>query len=332
MAGFVGGFGIDLGTANTVVVHPRRGVVFDEPSVMLARADQPTVPVLVGADARELAGRVPAGFLSVRPLQDGVIVDLESARSFIVEILRKARRHAWRGLRRRAVMGVPAGATTLECRALLEAAHEAGLRSVALLPEPVAGALGSGVDPLEPRAHLVVDVGGGTSEITAFCYGGILASRTCRVAGDELTRTLEQYLRAEHHLVVGDLTVENIKVAMDDITDPPLVVEGRDGATGRARLLTLETSEVKEALRTTVDEIVQTLTSCLEDLPAQAVGDIMSRGVLAIGGGSLMSGFPQLLEEHFGFPVKLADRPLTCVAEGTCVALQYPGVLAAYGG
>ncbi|AYY15482.1 rod shape-determining protein [Actinobacteria bacterium YIM 96077] len=328
----MGGFGVDLGTANTVVVQPKRGIVFDEPSVMLARADEPTVPILVGEDARQLIGRTPVGFQTVRPLQDGVIVDLESARSFIVAILRKARQHVWSGLRRRAVIGVPTGATTLECRALLEAGHEAGLRKVALLPEPVAGALGSGIDPLEPRAHLVVDVGGGTAEITGFCYGGILASRTCRVAGDELTRTLSQYLRSEHQLVVGDLTAENLKVAMDALADPPLIVEGRDGATGRARLVTLENDEVKEALRTTVDEIVQTLTSCLEDLPAQAVGDIMSHGVLAIGGGALMSGFTQLLEEHFGFPVKLADRPLTCVAEGASVAMMHPEVLAAYGG
>ncbi|WP_166350538.1 rod shape-determining protein [Phytoactinopolyspora limicola] len=328
----MGGFGIDLGTANTVVGHPRRGIVFDEPSVMVAHSDDPTTPVLVGRDARALTGRTPAGYQMVRPLQDGVVVDLESARAFIVAMLRKIRRRGWPGERRRAVIGVPAGATTLECRALLETAHEAGLRKVALLPEPIAGAFGSGIDPLESRAHMVVDIGGGTSEITGFCYGGVLASRTCRVAGDELTRTLTQYLRAEHRLMVGDLTAETIKSTVDDVTDPPLIVEGRDAATGRARLMTLETDEVKDALRGTVDEIVHTLTGCLEDLPAQATSDIMSNGVLAIGGGALMSGFTRLLEETFGFPVKLAGRPLTCVAEGTTRALNHPPVLAAYGG
>jgi rod shape-determining protein MreB and related proteins len=177
-----------------------------------------------------------------------------------------------------------------------------------------------------------VDIGGGTSEITGFCYGGILSSRTCRVAGDELTRALAHYLRAEHRLMVGDLTAENIKATADDVANPPLIVEGRDAATGRARLVTVETDEVKEALRTTTDEIMQTLAGCLEDLPAQAASDILSNGVLAIGGGSLMSGFTELLEETFGFPVKLADRPLTCVAEGAAIALTRPGILAAYGG
>ncbi|NDL56121.1 rod shape-determining protein MreB [Phytoactinopolyspora mesophila] len=328
----MGGFGIDLGTANTVVGQPRRGIVFDEPSVMLAHTDEPTVPVLVGHEARELTGRTPSGYIMVRPLQDGVVVDLESARAFIVALLRKVKRRALPGRGRRAVIGVPAGATTLECRALLETAHEAGLRKVALLPEPVAGALGAGVDPLESRAHLVVDVGGGTSEITGFCYGGILSSRTCRVAGDELTRALAQYLRAEHRLMVGDLTAENIKATADAVADPPLIIEGRDAATGRARLVTVETDEVKEALHTTIDEIIQTLTGCLEELPAQAASDIMSNGVLAVGGGALMSGFTELLEDTFGFPVKLADRPLTCVAEGATIALHKPEILAAYGG
>jgi hypothetical protein len=214
-----------------------------------------------------------------------------------VAIIRKAKRRMWSRARRRAVIGVPAGATTLECRALLEAGHEAGLRKVALIPEPVAGAVGSGDDPLERRAHMVVDVGGGTSEITAFCYGGILSSRTCRVAGDELTRALSQYLRAQHQVIVGELTAEKIKVAMDDVADPPLIVEGRDAATGRARLVTVETAEVKEALQSTTTEIMQTLTSCLEELPGQAVSDILGEGIVAIGGGALLSGFTQSLEE-----------------------------------
>jgi rod shape-determining protein MreB len=327
----VGGFGIDLGTANTVVCEPRRGVVLNEPSVMVVRADNPYRPLLVGHEARELIGRTPVGLLAVRPLRDGVIVDLESARAYIVAIIRKARRRWWGEVRPRAVIGVPAGASALERRALLEAADEAGLRKVALIAEPVAGAFGCTVNPLEPRAHLVVDVGGGTAEVTGFCFGGILTNRTCRVAGDELTLALYQYLRAEHQIVVGELTAEDVKVGMDGTRDGPLVVEGRDAATGRARLLTLDTVEVMDALRPTTAEIIQTLTSCLEDLPAQAVGDVMAEGVLAIGGGSLLRGFGSLLEEAFGFPVKLAERPLTCVAEGAAACLTHPQVLAAYG-
>ncbi|MPY80583.1 MAG: rod shape-determining protein MreB [Actinophytocola sp.] len=328
----MGGFGIDLGTANTVVGEPERGIVLNEPSVMLVKRTAPTKAVLVGSQARELIGRTPNGFETQRPLRDGVIVDLESARSFIGAIIRKVAHRWWLGLRPRGVIAVPAGATALERRALLEVAHEAGLRKVALIPEPVAGALGSGIDPLEPRAHLVVDLGGGTAEITGFCFGGILTHRSCRVAGDELTNALYQYLRVEHQLVVGELTAEDLKVRLhegDD--DAPLVVEGRDAASGRARLVTLETEEVVDALRPTTMEIVHTLTACLEDLPAQAVGDVMSEGLLAMGGGSMLRGFTQLLEESFGFPVKTAERPLTCVAEGATRCLELPDVLTVYG-
>ncbi|MPY84707.1 MAG: rod shape-determining protein MreB [Actinophytocola sp.] len=328
----MGGFGIDLGTANTVVGEPERGIVLNEPSVMLVKRTAPTKAVLVGQQARELIGRTPAGFETLRPLRDGVIVDLESARSFIGAIIRKVSHRWWLGMRPRAVIAVPAGATALERRALLEVAHEAGLRKVALILEPVAGALGSGIDPLEPRAHLVVDLGGGTAEITGFCFGGILTHRSCRVAGDELTNALYQYLRVEHQLVVGELTAEDLKVRLHEgDADEPLVVEGRDAASGRARLVTLETEEVVDALRPTTMEIVHTLTACLEDLPAQAVGDVMSEGLLAMGGGSMLRGFTQLLEESFGFPVKTAERPLTCVAEGATRCLELPDVLAVYG-
>lgn len=326
----MGGFGIDFGTANTVVGQPAAGIVLDEPSVMLTRENEPYKAIRVGKEARELIGRTPSGFTTLRPMRDGVIVDLESARAYIGAIINKVTHRWWRRLRPTAVIAVPSGATTLERRALLEVAHEAGLRKVAVIPEPVAGALGSGINPVEPRAHLVVDLGGGTSEITGFCFGGILTHRSCRVAGDELTSALYQHLRAEHQIVVGELTAEDIKVSMNGTSDPPLVVEGRDAATGRARLVTLETAEIMDALRPATTEIVHTLTSCLEDLPAQAVGDVMAEGVLAIGGGSLLRGFTMLLEESFGFPVKQSDRPLPCVAEGCTAALTRPEVLAAY--
>src|SRR5215471_8023929 len=228
-ARFGSGFGIDLGTANTVVCHPRRGVVLNEPSVMVVRTDgkgRPK-PLLVGQAARELIGRTPVGIVTIRPLRDGVITDLESARTFIVAVLRLVARRPWERLRPRAVIGVPVGATSLERRAVVEAAEEAGIGKVSLIPEPVAGAIGSLVDPLEPRAHLVVDVGGGTAEVTAFCFGGILAHRSCRVAGDEMTIALYQYLRQEHGVVVGELTAEDIKLKVSAEEGGSFVVEGR---------------------------------------------------------------------------------------------------------
>jgi rod shape-determining protein MreB len=333
---FSAGFGIDLGTANTVVCHPHRGIILDEPSVMVVCSDgggkARRRPLLVGGEARELIGRTPAGLVTVRPLRDGVVTDLDSARGFIVAILRRVARRPWERLRPLAVIGVPAGATTLERRALVEAAEEAGIGKVLLVPEPIAGALGSGVDPLAHTAHMVVDVGGGTAEVTGFCYGGILTHRTCRVAGDEMTIALYQYLRQQYQVMVGELTAEDIKMRVADEDESSLVVEGRDAATGRPRLITLTSDEVVRAIRPTSDGIIQTLAQCLEDLPPQAVGDIMHDGLLAFGGGSLLHGFCGLLEEAFGFRVRLAERPLTCVAEGAAACLVRQEVVAAFGG
>jgi rod shape-determining protein MreB len=329
------GFGIDLGTANTVVCHRRRGIVLDEPSVMVVRASsraKHVAPLLAGREARALIGRCPVGLATVRPLHDGVIVDLEAARAFILAMLSQTAGRSWRRIRPRAVIGVPAGATALERRALLEAADEAGIRRARLVPEPIAGALGCGVNPLEPRAHMVVDVGGGTAEVTGFCFGGVLTRRSCRVAGDEMTLALYQYLRTQHQLVVGELTAESVKCQLTHEENSSLVAQGLDAATGRPRLVTLGIGEVVDALRPTVDTIISTLANCLEDLPPQAVNDILEEGVWAFGGGTLLRGFDKLLEDAFAFPVRLASRPLTCVAEGAAECLSHPEVLDAFDG
>lgn len=328
------GFGIDLGTANTVVCHQRRGVVLDEPSVMLlrdhVRGDRRPKPVLVGREARELMGRCPAGLTVVRPLRDGVIVDLEAARAFVVGLLARLDAPTWQRMRPRAIIGVPAGATALERRALLEVSDEAGLRRTELLPEPVAGAVGCGIDPLEARAHMVVDVGGGTSEVTAFCFGGVLSHRSCRVAGDEMTVALHHYLRSEHQLMVGELAAEALKCELGANGDLSTVVHGVDVATGRPRLLTVEADEVIEALQPTADAIISTLAGALDELPAQAVDDILADGVTVFGGCSLLHNFDKMLELTFGFPVRMGDRPLGCVAEGAARCLANPDVVAAF--
>lgn len=326
------GLGIDLGTANTVVGTPEDGIVLNEPSFMLVRTAEPNRALAIGMEAREMVGRTPIGVTPGRPLRGGVIVDLDSARTFVTAVINRVAPHRRYGLRPKAVVATPVGATSLERRALLEVGHEAGLRKVGLIPEPVAGALGCGINPLEPRAHLVVDIGGGTSEITAFCFGGILSHRSSRSAGDELTDALYHYLRSEHKLIVGELTAERAKVGANGTPDGgSLVIEGRDAVTGRARTLTLDVDEVADALRPTTTSIVQALTACLEDLPAEAIGDVMSEGVLAIGGGSMLHGLAQSLEESFGFAVKVAERPITCVAEGATACLDHPEVVAAYG-
>ena len=328
------GFGIDLGTANTVVCHPRRGVVLEEPSVMVVRTSElrsrRVRPLLAGSEARDLMGRCPVGLTAVRPLHDGVIVDLEAARAFVAVMLDGVAAPAWQRVRPRAVIGVPAGATALERRALLEVAGEAGIRKAELVPEPIAGAMGCGLDPLEARAHMVLDIGGGTSEITAFCYGGVLSHRSSRIAGDELTLALYRYLRSEHQLLVGELTAEALKCAIDADEGLSTVVQGIDLASGRARLLTLESEEVLEALRPTSDAILAALAGALDDLPPQAADDILSDGVTVFGGSSLLRGFGKLVEAAFAFPVRMADRPLSCVAEGAARCLSDLDVVRAY--
>jgi len=322
------GLGIDLGTANTVVFHPRRGIVLNEPSVMLVRdRDERAQSVMVGREARDMMGRTPSGMSVVRPLQDGVITDLQAARAFVVAMMRRITVQPWEKVRPHAVVGVPAGATMLERQALLEACSEAGLGRVELVPEPIAGALGAGLDPMQRRAQMVVDVGGGTSEVTAFCFGGVLASRSCRVAGDEMTQALLNHLRSEHQLLVGEITAEEAKKSLSDGSGK-LVVEGRDAATGRPRRQEIKAEELSEAMRPITDVIVQALAATLaEDLPPQAVADILASGVIAFGGGALLAGFPARLQAELGFDVRVAERPLTCVAEGAAACLAHPQLL-----
>lgn len=325
------GLGIDLGTANTVVCHGQHGIVYDEPSVLVARLDgrHPKV-ISVGAEAKTLLGRTPQGLTVIRPLQDGVITDLEGSRTYLRAVLHRL--PARMRVRAKVAIGVPLGATALERRGLLEAADEARVAKAVLVPEQVAGGLGCGIDPMEPRAHMVVDIGGGTAEVTAFCYGGVLGSRSTRVAGDEMTLAVYEYLRHQYQLVVGELVAEDLKIRAATEESPSLVVEGQDAATGRPRLVTLEVDEIAEAMRPVTASIIQTLAACLEDLPPQSVSDINAEGVLTFGGGSLMRGLDKLLEDAFGFPVKRAERPLTCVAEGARATLGRPDVLAAYAG
>lgn len=325
--------GIDLGTANTVVYDVAQAIVYDEPSVLLRRrrGGRRGVLVTIGREAAELLGRVPAGMEATRPLQDGVITDLDTARSYLRAVVRRAVSNPVHRMHGRVAIGVPSGATELERRALLAAADEAGMHRATAIDEPIAGALGCGIDPMDRRAHMVVDVGGGTAEATAFCYGGVLTSRSCRVAGDEMTVALFRHLREHHQLVVGERTSEEIKIRIRIETEPSLAVPGLDAGTGHARLVTIPVAEIAEVIRPITEEIIQTLAAALHDLPPDAASDILADGVTAFGGASLTREFDQRLEEALGFPVKMADNPLTCVAEGAALSLHAPGVLDAFG-
>jgi rod shape-determining protein MreB len=326
------GLGIDLGTANTVVCDVRRGVVHEEPSVMLvSRTGGRRERVLaVGQEAADLLGRAPSRYVAVRPMRQGVITDLETARVYLRAVLRRCGRRL-PGMSLRAVVGVPVGSTGLEHRALLEAAEEAGIRPVVGLHEAVAGGIGCGIDPLDRRVHLVVDVGAGTAEAVAFCFGGLLAHRTSKVGGTDMTEAVSRYLREEHQLHVGELEAEDLKIRSGGDGSGPLVVQGRDAATGRPRLATVQAAEVAEAVRPITEEIVRSLAGCLDELPPQGVSDVMNHGVLLFGGSSQVPDLPKELERGLGLPVEPAERPLTCVAEGAARALRNRRVLDAYG-
>lgn len=323
--------GIDLGTSNTVVSDVRRGIIYDEPSVLLLRRGNGRRERVfaVGSEAADLLGRAPSEFVSVRPLQDGVVTDLETARTYLRAVLQKAGRRGW-GVSRRAAIGVPVGSTALEHRALLEAAEESGLRPVVALDKSIAGAVGCGIDPLERRVHMVVDVGGGTAEVVAFCFGGVLAHRSTKLAGEEMTLAVSRYLREAHHLHVGELEAESLKIRSSAEDDGPLVVQGRDAVSGRPLLATVKAAEVADAVRPITEEILRTLAACLDDLPPQALADVLAEGVVVFGGSSQTQGFTQELERSLGLPVKLAESPMSCVSEGAARALRNRPLLAAY--
>jgi rod shape-determining protein MreB len=326
------GIAIDLGTANTVVWDHEHGCLFNEPTMMaLSFGGGRHSDVLgIGHVAEELVGRTPDGVEVIRPLSDGVITDLETTRRYLREVLHDIA-PTWLQRRRLSVaIGVPAGATPLQRRALLEAAEEAGIGRAHLLPEPVCGAVGCGVDPLQPRAHLVVDIGAGTSEIAAFGSGGMLTYRSTPLGGDEMTMALLQYIRHEHQLVVGELQAEQSKIRAFSDPSPSMVVEGRDAVTGKARIVNLSPEEVSEAVAPVTSEIISVLTGCLDDLPPQSVSDIMAEGVILVGGGSLVPGFAKLVEDAFGVAALPAEDPLTRVAEGGARCLANPETIEAY--
>ena len=323
--------GIDLGTANTVISDVRRGIVLDEPSLLLLRRDggRRERVVATGKDAAELVDRLPSGFVAVRPLHDGVVTDLETARIYLRAVLHKAGRRLWTGSAH-AVIGAPVGSTTLERRALLEAADEAGIRPVTAIDESIAGAVGCGIDPLERRVHMVVDVGGGTAEVAAFCFGGVLTHRSSKLAGDEMTLAVHRHLREQHQLQVGELEAEDAQDPCRRGDDAPLAVQGRDAATGRPRLVTVSVAEIAEAVRPITDEIIRTLAACLDELSRRPRRRAV-RGCTGVRRGLAGPRLPENLERGLGLPVKLAEQPLTCVADGAARALRNPPLLDAYG-
>ena len=314
---------IDLGTANTLVYLRGRGIVASEPSVVAMDAVTGQVEA-VGSEAKRMIGRTPARISAVRPLRHGVIADFEVTEAMLRYFMRRVEQP--RFSRPRLVMCVPSGVTEVEQRAVIDASLSAGARSVQLIEEPLAAAIGAGLDIAEPRGRMVVDVGGGTTEVAVISLGGIVVSESLRTGGYELDDAVSAHLRTEHGLAIGAQSAEDIKVrlgsAWSEVEEVELEVRGRHLATGLPKSVLLTTDEVREALADPVTAIVDAVKETLERTPPELAADITQTGILLAGGGVLLRGFAERIEDETGMPTHLADSPLTCVAIGSGMALE----------
>ncbi|WP_326687804.1 MULTISPECIES: rod shape-determining protein [unclassified Streptomyces] len=311
--------GIDLGTANTLVYARGRGVVLDEPSVVAI--DSRTGKVLaVGAEARQAVGRTPGSITATRPLKGGVITDFEATEGMLRYFIRAARGGRRGGRSPRVVVCVPSGVTGVERRAVLQTADRAGARSVRLIEEPMAAAIGAGLPVHEARGSMVVDIGGGSTEIAVISLGGMVVSHSARVAGDALDAAIAAYVEREFAIAVGERTAEDIKISLG--TGEPVQVRGRDKNTGMPKVVHLAPEEIREAMERPVRAIVSAVRTAFDDCPPELYGDIMERGIVLTGGGALLHGLDERLVKETGMPVVVADEPLGCVALGTGRCLE----------
>lgn len=310
--------GIDLGTANTLVTLKGKGIVLKEPSVV--SIDKKTGAVLsTGIEAREMLGRTPEDIKAIRPLKDGVIADFSATQLMLKNILGKVCRK-YNVTRPRVVVGVPFGITEVEERAVQESVLQAGAREVYLIEEPMAAAIGANIDVAEPSGNIIVDIGGGTTEVAVISLGGIVVSYSLRVAGDELDEDIVNYVKKEMNLAIGTTTAEEIKknigCAKPLMTDMSMEVRGRDYATGLPRIDTIYSSQVLEAMNESIMKIVDLVKMTLEKTPPELSSDIMEKGIILAGGGALIQNFDKLLMDYTGMPVYVAEEPLDCVVRG----------------
>jgi rod shape-determining protein MreB len=314
---------IDLGTANTVVYVRGRGIVLSEPSVV-AIEERTHEVYAVGTDAQRMIGRTPASISAVRPLRHGVITDFEVTEAMLAHFMRKVL--TGRFGRPRLVMCAPSGITDVERRAVIEASLSAGARDVHLIEESLAAAIGAGLPIAEPVGRMVVDVGGGTSEVAVVTLGALAVARSVRVGGYDLDDAITNHIRSRHRMAIGTESAEAIKLAVGSAmplaTELVTAVRGRDLSSGMPRELELSSEEVRGAIAIPVGEIMAGIHSTLEDTPPELAADITRHGILLAGGGSLLRGFAERITEETGMPVQLADEPLTCVATGAGMSLE----------
>lgn len=316
--------GIDLGTANTLVYLKGKGVILREPSVVAVNNHTGQV-LAVGLDAKQMIGRTPGNITAIRPLKDGVIADFETTQGMLKYFIKKAVGNNPLA-RPRVVICVPSGVTEVEKRAVVDSAMSAGAKEAFLIEEPMASAIGSGLPVAEPSGSMVVDIGGGTSEVAVISLGGVVVSRSLRVAGDEFDDAIIHYIKKEYNLMIGERTAEDIKLkigsAYPQDREETYDVSGRDLVTGLPKELAISSEEIRESLREPINSIVDSIKFTLEKTPPELASDIMERGIMLTGGGAMLKGFDRLISEETGIPVFTAEQPIDCVVLGTGKVLE----------
>jgi rod shape-determining protein MreB len=319
---FSNDIGIDLGTANTLVYVKDQGIVLREPSVVAIRSGSSQV-LAVGDEAKRMLGRTPGNIVAVRPLKDGVIADFEMTEAMLRHFITKVHSNKW--VRPRVVIAVPSGITEVEKRAVKESAAHAGAREVYLIEEPMAAAIGVGLPVQDAAGNMIIDIGGGTTEVALISLSGIVFSRSVRVAGDELDEAVAGYMKRAYNLMIGERTAEEIKIKIGSAypmeKETSMEVKGRDLVAGLPKTLTITSQEVREALLEPISTIVESVRVTLERCPPELSADLVDRGLVLAGGGALLRGLDRLLQEETGLPVHVAEDPLSAVAEGTGRAL-----------
>ena len=316
--------GVDLGTANILVTLKGRGIILKEPSVVAI--DRRTGNILAtGNEAKEMLGRTPDAIKAVRPLKDGVIADFSATQLMLKNIIEKVEKRYNVG-KPRVVVGVPSGITEVEERAVEESVLSAGAKEVYLIEEPMAAAIGATLDVAEPSGSIIVDIGGGTTEVAVISLGGIVVSHSLRIAGDELDEDIVNYIKREMNLAIGETTAEQIKMeigcAMPLMTELSMEVRGRDLTDGLPRNVEITSTQVEEAIRESIAKIVEIIKVTLEKTPPELASDIMEKGIVLAGGGALIKNLDKLLSIETGMPVYVADEPLDCVVRGTGKTLE----------
>lgn len=327
---FAKDLGIDLGTANTLVHLKGKGIVLREPSVVAIQKDTGQV-LAVGEEAKEMIGRTPGNIIAIRPMKDGVIADFDVTQTMLRHFITKALKGRSFLVRPRVIVSVPSGVTAVEERAVREATLQASAKEAYLIEEPMAAAIGAGLPVHEPTGNMIVDIGGGTTEVAVISLGGIVNSQSIRVAGDEMDESIIQHLKRYYNLLIGERTAEDIKIRIGSaVWEGPVEdyeVKGRDLVTGLPKTVKITSEEVQKALSDPVERIIEGIKICLEKTPPELAADIMDRGIVMAGGGSLLRGLDQLVSDETGMPVHLAEEPLSAVAFGTGKVLENIEVL-----